>query len=105
MKHDHIYLGLILCGGKSSRMGQDKGLMKTRANRTWAGHLKQVLLDTGIEQVFVSVGKHNHTAYLQHFGAQELIIDQEIPAIPSALIGLLSAYQQLKKQFSHFILP
>lgn len=95
-------IGLILCGGKSSRMGQDKGLMKTSDNLTWAAHLEKVLIDTGIERVFLSVGQHNHAAYLPHFAAQQLIVDQQLPTIPSALVGILSAYQQLKTQFKHF---
>ena len=94
-------IGLILCGGKSSRMGQDKGLIPTDGTN-WAGKLKLLLKQVGIEQVYLSVSAHNKDHYLKHFHENCLITDLPFSNTPSALVGLLSAYQVLKKQTPHF---
>ena len=49
--------GLILCGGKSSRMGTDKGLLKLEAN-TWAQTAVDKLSELSIP-VKLSVNKNN----------------------------------------------
>ncbi|MGB0523137.1 MAG: NTP transferase domain-containing protein [Flammeovirgaceae bacterium] len=90
-------VGLILCGGQSSRMGQDKGLMKTDGE-LWAKRLEMLLAKEGISEVFFSVGSHNYAAYAEHFPTHQLVLDQAFSNIPTPLIGILSTYAQLKKQ-------
>ena len=51
---------LILCGGKSSRMGQDKGLL-LRNEKTWVE--RQVIEFEQLGDVFISVGSHNEANY------------------------------------------
>ena len=99
-------IGLILCGGKSSRMGHDKGLMLTE-NTTWAVKLKLLLEQVGIVDVLISVGNHNKEAYFQYFSEEQLIVDQEFNAVPTPLIGVLSTHLSLKakeKQKDLFVL-
>ncbi|MBL4661682.1 MAG: molybdenum cofactor guanylyltransferase [Alcanivoracaceae bacterium] len=54
-KSDKI-VGVILNGGKSSRMGQDKSALKL-TNTTLLEHTKQLFIDSGLEDIFIS-GKH-----------------------------------------------
>ena len=46
-------LGVVLCGGKSKRMGSDKGLKKID-DKTWAEHIAAVVVQL-VEHVFVVV--------------------------------------------------
>lgn len=45
--------GVILCGGKSSRMGQDKAGLMWRG-QSWLDHTAQTLCDAGATPVYVS---------------------------------------------------
>ncbi|MFT4089816.1 MAG: molybdenum cofactor guanylyltransferase [Asticcacaulis sp.] len=55
--------GIILCGGKSSRMGQDKaGLMWQ--GQSWLDHTAQILRDAGADKIYVS-GKREGYISLQ----------------------------------------
>ena len=56
MKKADKIAGIILNGGKSSRMGQDKSALKL-TNTTLLEHTKQLFINSGIKDVFVS-GKH-----------------------------------------------
>jgi len=56
MKKIKKIAGVILNGGKSSRMGQDKSTLKL-TNTTLLEHTKCLLIDSGFENIFVS-GKH-----------------------------------------------
>jgi len=89
------FVGIILCGGKSTRMGQDKGLLPT-ADSTWAGHLQAMLRKVGVRQVYFSVGQHNVQVYADKFGQAHLLLDQAMEDVPSPLVGVLSAYHLLK---------
>lgn len=90
-------IGIVLCGGKSTRMGQDKGLLTSpKDGGTWAGKLRELLFKVGAQEVLFSVGKHNQLAYAQNFDANQLVIDRELKQVPTPLIGILSAYQQLQ---------
>ncbi|MBL7744850.1 MAG: NTP transferase domain-containing protein, partial [Chitinophagaceae bacterium] len=68
-----IMLGVILCGGKSSRMGSDKGLLKLEA-KTWA----QTAVDklTALEMpIVLSVNENQLRDYTAVFNSNELICD------------------------------
>jgi len=83
-------LGLILCGGKSSRMGKDKGLLKLEA-KTWA----QTAVDKFIElniPVKLSVNKDQYAEYSSVFPVENLIIDDDSLSLRGPLLGLLSGH-------------
>jgi len=54
----HGCLGVVLAGGLSSRMGQDKALL-TRNNHSMLSFSKQILMDSGISNVVVSGNNHD----------------------------------------------
>jgi molybdenum cofactor guanylyltransferase len=84
--------GLILCGGKSSRMGSDKGLLKLEAN-TWA----QTAVDkmSGLDiPVKLSVSKTQLPQYATVFPATDLITDTDELQIKGPLAGVLSTHLQ-----------
>jgi molybdopterin-guanine dinucleotide biosynthesis protein A len=83
-------LGIILCGGKSLRMGNDKGLLKLEA-KTWA--------QTAIDKIAVlkipikiSVNKEQYSAYVEAFSAGQLIVDEPLIPFRGPLQGLLSCH-------------
>lgn len=78
--------GLVLCGGKSSRMGSDKGLM-LKNNQTWAS-LMIYKLSYFCDVVYISINESQIQKYSSHFQYQNLIVDVKIDAGPMA--GLVS---------------
>jgi len=46
------FLGVILTGGKSQRMGQDKALMDWQG-QTWMSHMAELLLAAGADDILV----------------------------------------------------
>ncbi|MBI1780418.1 MAG: molybdenum cofactor guanylyltransferase [Sphingobacteriales bacterium] len=85
-------LGVILCGGLSSRMGSDKGLLKLEA-KTWA----QTAIDkmNGLNiPVKISVNKNQYADYASIFLAADLITDDSSLSIKGPLLGVLSCHLQ-----------
>ena len=55
----NIVPGIVLCGGRSRRMGQHKALLPTaQANETFIGRIVRVLRAGGVDDVVVVVGPH-----------------------------------------------
>lgn len=81
-------LGVIMCGGQSLRMGQDKGLI-TQENQTWAQVAYEKMTAIGLSTV-VSINPTQRKAYSQIFSSDWLIEDSV--AIPGPLGGLLSVH-------------
>ncbi|MGX5819746.1 NTP transferase domain-containing protein [Chitinophaga lutea] len=76
--------GLVLCGGRSTRMRQDKSRIRYHDGPQWS-YLRQLLLDE-LEEVYISCRRD------QVFpGCEALIIDSVDSAGPAT--GLLSAYK------------
>ncbi len=88
--------GLLLCGGKSSRMGSDKGLLNA-AGITWAETAYQKIA-TVVSSVAISVNKEQLPSYKKHFLESELIVDSDQLKIGGPLCGLLSAHIQMPKE-------
>ena len=82
--------GLVLCGGESSRMGTDKGLIEHETG-SWAQVTFDKLKALQIP-VFLSVNKKQYENYATKFPADKLIVDNEELQINGPLLGLLSAH-------------
>jgi molybdopterin-guanine dinucleotide biosynthesis protein A len=85
--------GIVLCGGQSSRMGSDKGLLKLQAN-TWAQTAVDKLLELQMP-VMISVNEDQYTEYETIFSTRQLIVDNELLQLKGPLCGVLSAHLQL----------
>jgi molybdopterin-guanine dinucleotide biosynthesis protein A len=81
--------GLVLCGGQSSRMGTDKGLLQ-RNGKTWA-QLAADRLKTLQIPVFISIYPSQFRLYSTFFPEDQLITDS-LP-LRGPLAGLLTAHQ------------
>lgn len=85
-------LAVILCGGQSSRMGSDKGLLKLEA-KTWA----QTAIDkiSGLDiPVKISVNPLQLASYAAVFAQADLITDAASLPLKGPLLGVLSGHLQ-----------
>jgi len=83
-------LGAILCGGQSSRMGTDKGLMKLEAN-TWAKTAmdKMEVLSLPVK---ISVNSKQLGDYSAVFSRDILVTDDQSLKLKGPLCGVLSIH-------------
>jgi molybdopterin-guanine dinucleotide biosynthesis protein A len=85
-------IGLVLCGGKSSRMGTDKGLLKTGLNGlSWAQHAGEQLTALGLPVVY-SVNISQAEMYKQQLPAATLVPDNPSVQAAGPLLGLLTTH-------------
>ncbi len=88
-------LGVVLCGGQSTRMGSDKGMLK-KNNLTWAEIAQQKLLALKIP-VVISINEEQVEEYEKIFSPSDLIMDDELE-ISGPLLGLLSVHQKFREK-------
>ena len=89
-------LGVVLCGGKSSRMGTDKGLLKLEA-RTWAQTAVDKLSALHMP-VVLSVNATQHHDYAAVFPPEQLVQDNDHLTIHGPLSGLLSVHLRFPQE-------
>ncbi|MEO5563161.1 MAG: molybdenum cofactor guanylyltransferase [Chitinophagaceae bacterium] len=83
-------IGVILCGGQSTRMGTDKGLLKLQAD-TWAKTAVDKMAALSIP-VVLSVNANQYAEYVNIFPADQLIKDDESLQLRGPLYGVLSVH-------------
>jgi molybdenum cofactor guanylyltransferase len=88
--------GVVLCGGASTRMGTDKGLLKEE-EITWAELAAQKLSSLNLP-VFISINPRQLQTYEQIFLRNQLIVDNKAFDAKAPLFGLLSAHLQLPEE-------
>ena len=82
--------GIILCGGKSSRMGVDKGLIENRGV-AWAQSAFNKVVSLGLP-VALSVNPEQFNTYSSTFEDSKLIIDNSELQLKGPLLGVMSAH-------------
>lgn len=85
-------LGVILCGGQSTRMGTDKGMIKLHAN-TWAQTAVDKMTALNLE-VVLSVNAIQYNDYLTVFHESQLVKDKDGLPVRGPLAGVLSVHLQ-----------
>ena len=89
-------LGIILCGGQSSRMGSDKGLLKLEAN-TWAQTAIDKMSALNIP-IKISVNRQQYPDYKLVFPSPDLITDNTTLSIKGPLLGVISSHVQFPQE-------
>jgi len=83
-------LGVVLCGGQSSRMGSDKGLLML-SDKTWTQKAIDTLSNFQIP-IAISVNKNQYHNYSTIFSIDTLIPDDPSLQLHGPLCGLLSVH-------------
>ena len=83
-------LGVLLCGGLSTRMGSDKGLLKLQET-TWAQTAVDKLNSFQLP-VVISINKLQKDSYSSLFPDNELITDNDYLELQGPLCGVLSVH-------------
>lgn len=91
-------LGVVLCGGQSTRMGSDKGLITSKGDeKVWAEIVRKKFSSISISS-FLSINQSQAENYLLHFKEGELVVDNSTLKIEGPLLGLLSVHLKYPDQ-------
>lgn len=101
-------LGVVLCGGKSTRMGSDKGLLKSPLppkGGNWLAHEASTWAQTAVDKiaelqlpVVLSVNANQVAGYSSIFSPKQLITDNDSLKMHGPLCGLLSVHIQYPQE-------
>lgn len=83
-------IAVILSGGRSTRMGEDKGLIQEQGE-VWVEKLQHKLAYLGIP-VYISVNALQEVTYQNFLPAAKLIVDDPLEGLNGPLKGILSAH-------------
>jgi molybdopterin-guanine dinucleotide biosynthesis protein A len=89
-------LGIVLCGGLSSRMGRDKGLLPSE-NSNWAGKMLENFERLKIPCA-ISINKSQFETYRDAFPGTELICDSDLLQIKGPLAALFSVHMKYPRE-------
>jgi len=85
-------LGVVFCGGKSLRMGTDKGLIPI-TKQNWSTLAAEKLRSLCIP-VKVSIRAAQIESYSAFFNVQQMVIDSNKISVEGPLLGLLSVHEK-----------
>jgi molybdopterin-guanine dinucleotide biosynthesis protein A len=88
-KKEENIIGVVMCGGNSSRMGRDKGLINVNGS-TWA-QLAFEKLKSYTDEVYVSINSTQRENYKKIFSG-DLMIEDNI-TLKGPLAGLFSVHK------------
>ena len=88
--------GIVLCGGQSTRMGSDKGLLRPEGI-TWAQAAINKLAELQLP-ISLSVNEQQYNNYAAAFGGIAIITDTVSLQLKGPLLGVLSAHLQYPLQ-------
>jgi molybdopterin-guanine dinucleotide biosynthesis protein A len=83
-------LGVILCGGESSRMGADKGLIQFQ-HKTWTQLAIEKIEELGIP-VVVSISSRQKEKYESLLPGNKLIVDDSTIALKGPVAAILNVH-------------
>lgn len=97
--HKHSWMiGVILCGGQSIRMGNDKGLIFSKDKaKVWA-EIVRAKFPAIATPSFLSINQSQTKNYLHHFKESDLIVDNSNLKVRGPLLGLLSVHLKYTDQ-------
>ena len=95
-------LGVVLCGGLSTRMGEDKGMLNVREEERWAEKMLGLL--SKVAPSVISINETQKPIYRDFFKEEQLIVDLPLININGPLRGLLSVYEKFP-QHDLLVLP
>lgn len=89
-------IGLVLCGGQSSRMGLDKGLI-LKSNMAWV-EIAFRKLNEVVNKSYISINISQSEQYKRIISKNEIILDSSNLNLKGPLLGILSAHLQFPEK-------